>query len=237
VFPITEKDLHKPEVASLKKQFAKIYLLTGRGRGELDPNNVDLIKILHYKESFFISGLHFWRASIRNNKYLPPYKHHEFSDPVYLYLVNTFLPPSLSVDASATITFGADGNSQKFLGTGWSRAEESFTWTDGHSAEIRFDVNPGTSPLRLIAHLNPLRYGRITRQKVRVSINGRFCCDWNVATKKDYSCDIPTNLTDNVKDFRIRFDLPNAARPLDLGISRDSRLLGVQFYSLTFNEI
>jgi len=52
--------------------------------------------------------------------------------------------------AELTINFSASGNSLSYLGGGWARAEENFTWAVGHESHLLLPLGPlrGSSPRR-----------------------------------------------------------------------------------------
>ena len=53
--------------------------------------------------------------------------------------------------------------------------------------------------------------------------------------KGDQILDIPNSLIEN-NLVKIRFEFPDAKSPKELGLSNDSRLLAVKFFSMTIIE-
>jgi 4-amino-4-deoxy-L-arabinose transferase-like glycosyltransferase len=87
-FPLrSESELNRPEITELAKKYDNVYFLT------YDPchhPDFTCVKNLRYTEGFFIAGSHAWTDSavkiIKNQyDYLLPFKHYEYSLPLYLY--------------------------------------------------------------------------------------------------------------------------------------------------------
>src|SRR5579862_9027513 len=74
----------------------------------------------------------------------------------------------MSAKAGLTINFGANGNSLGFLGGGWARAEDRFTWAVGQESHLLLPGGPEKCELVLTMDVIPfvhppdLRAQRIT---------------------------------------------------------------------------
>jgi len=124
------------------------------------------------------------------------------------------------------IDFGSSGV-QAFLGDGWSGPEPPYRWTDNSAAEILFALeNAGAASLEL--KMRPfLAPGRIDQQRVTVTLNGRPLANWILRDSNPltYSVSVPRDLL--TKKNVLRFELPDARSPKELGVSTDARRLGI----------
>ena len=127
----------------------------------------------------------------------------------------------------------ADGQSGvQLLGEGWSKAESWGTWSDEKIATLLVP-KPDRGAKKLILNLRALISPKHVNQVVRVLLDGksmgRFTLD-----KGEMNL-ITLDLASTQSSFyKIEFDLENPARPADLGMSKDQRLLGIGLVSLQF---
>ncbi|NQW57337.1 MAG: hypothetical protein HQ456_01375 [Polynucleobacter sp.] len=127
----------------------------------------------------------------------------------------------------------ADGQSGvQLLGEGWSKSESWGTWSDRKIATLLVP-KPDRGAKKLILNLRALISPKHTNQVVRVLLDGksmgRFTLD-----KGEMNL-ITLDLASTQSSFyKIEFDLENPARPADLGMSKDQRLLGIGLVSLRF---
>lgn len=126
------------------------------------------------------------------------------------------------------ISFGAGGDARLFQGSGWSFAEEGFTWTDGPRAELRLLL---ATPLRdatlvltvPIANTEP---GRLDRQRVVVSLNTAEIGTVVVPGAGHYTLAVPGRLWREGENV-LAFGLPDAWAPPTGG-----RRLGIALHSM-----
>lgn len=91
VFPVrAESELYRPEIVELRKKFDNVYFLSNKRYPKPD---FPCVRSLQYVEGFFIAGSHARTDSsvkIMKNRYeyLLPFKHYEYSIPIYLYRLN-----------------------------------------------------------------------------------------------------------------------------------------------------
>jgi hypothetical protein len=127
----------------------------------------------------------------------------------------------------------AKPESDQFFWYGWSAAEPSFRWTDGHEATLVFALtNPRDTILTLkagafVANGSP-------RQRVSVALNGQVLSNFEITDNSahEYTIELPAKIlrAQNV----LTFSLPDAASPQSLGLSKDPRKLGLALYWLRF---
>jgi hypothetical protein len=115
----------------------------------------------------------------------------------------------------------------KYLGYGWSVPETFSRWTDRGMALIAFRFeHPGPAVLRM--KLTPfLVTGKLDRQHLSVKLNNQPVGQLTLreTVLKEYSVALPANL---LRDQNIViFELPDAESPKNLGVSEDTRQLGI----------
>lgn len=129
---------------------------------------------------------------------------------------------ALAVDRP--VEFGTPA-ADRYLGSGWSRPEATFRWTEGPRAEIVFALQ-GVEQAELRLSLRPfLAPGRLDRQMVALRLNGVPVARWALERPEVRSLVLPPAAVrpENV----LVLELPDAASPARLGVSRDERELGV----------
>jgi len=72
----------------------------------------------------------------------------------------------------------------------------------------------------------------VPHQMVEVLANGQKIADWEVADMADFSARIPAEVTKKGGALNIELRVPNATSPKALGLTDDSRILGVRVYSV-----
>jgi len=135
-----------------------------------------------------------------------------------------------------SITFGKGGTAEPYQKKGWSGPEEGFTWTDGNSSELLMKIDKPKSDIIMTAALEPLTVpGKIGKQRVAININGKKAGEWSVNASGEYKLNIPQDYLKG-SGLNITFELPDAASPLELGVSKDSRKLGLAIKSINLSE-
>ena len=132
------------------------------------------------------------------------------------------------------IQFGMTGNGDSFMGVGWSACDALFCWSDGHLSRITLPVEASSEDLDLHIRLLPFVIKpKISRQRIRVSVNGLQLAEWTGTEKKsqDFTLRIPAgHVTGN--ELQISFEFPDATKPYLLNLGGDRRLLGAGLESL-----
>lgn len=144
----------------------------------------------------------------------------------------------LLLDASPgrRFDFWLGGSGLSYLAKGWSAPESWGTWSEGGGAMVAL---PAIDNLRMIViETNALVTPAYPEQKVRVLLNGIFAKEFALTVHAGNRVEIP--VTDKMRALlsaseilHLQFELPNAARPVDLGVGNDTRTLALGLVSIT----
>lgn len=135
------------------------------------------------------------------------------------------------------IRFGMTGNSDSYLGPGWSAALQlgEICWSEGNRAVLRIPTVPPAGDVELVARLIPyVQPGAVDRQRIAVSVNGQPVTNW-VGTRQEiqqFSATIPARMIAGTHT-ELSFDLPDAVSPRDIARGADPRVLGIALHRLT----
>lgn len=150
-------------------------------------------------------------------------------------------PPSAVAGAALKTRnwgFAKGEATQVLLAKGWSQPEERYTWTDGlvsvfHLGEVLAHPEPLAATLQAAAFLS----GDLQSQRVFVYAGGERIAELSVGGEiEDYQFIIPAKaMRDGLSALVL--EVPDAHRPLDVGVSKDSRRLGLRVQSLEIGEI
>lgn len=145
-------------------------------------------------------------------------------------------PPALEYGTS--IGFAKGGNSDAFKVSGWSTTEEKFTWSEGTVAVLKMATAPTNNPVVLKMTVAALiKEPELPAQPVEVSINGQKIADWQVGNTAELTAAIPPEISKMGGTLTITFNTPKATSPKALGLSADSRILGICCYRLELSKI
>jgi hypothetical protein len=129
-----------------------------------------------------------------------------------------------------TLDFKAGGNAAPYLGSGWAQREAWGTWSDGASATLRLSPVLGEkADLVLSVQAQALVVPRQPRQEVDVLVNGRQAGTWafenaNIVKRE---LRLPAAVIGDFETIEIAFVARNARSPAELGMSSDTRRLGI----------
>jgi hypothetical protein len=129
-----------------------------------------------------------------------------------------------------TVRFGAGGDSHRFKAAGWSHAEDSFSWTDGHRATLLMQVSPSRSRRQLQMRMSGhTKSDDLPFQPVDVFVNGEKLASWKVGPElATYEAIIPKRMVNAGGLLTIDLDIPRAISPIALGGPPDPRQLGLK---------
>jgi hypothetical protein len=151
------------------------------------------------------------------------------------FLRDAYAKPS---EVEVEIDFTQGGNSTDFVQKGWSGQEPTHTWTDGDQSLLRLPfTEPGASYVGEILAWPFTVPDRIPGQTVLVSIEDTLLTTFHVTPGQNLlEFQIPSALTMPGQAVVVMKFL-DAARPSDLMLSSDSRLVALAFRRLRLKRL
>jgi hypothetical protein len=128
----------------------------------------------------------------------------------------------------------ASHDSDKFLWYGWSGPDRESRWTMGNEAAVIFAMDHPAGLLLRIRATPFLVAGRLTKQEVRIKLNGRLVDALILNEAKDYDLSVPLPAAALSQKNILSVTLPNASSPRSFGVGYDGRHLGIAVRSLIF---
>ena len=140
------------------------------------------------------------------------------------------LPADVSVNEP--FSFAKGGAGVEMLSAGWSQPEMWGVWSDSKLATL-FIPKPAQAPKKLLLELRAFVSQQIPVQDVSIFVDDQFVTEYKL--EKGEGNLLSINLPANANNFyKIAFELKTPARPVDLGVNKDKRLLGVGLVSAKF---
>ncbi|MFN2508704.1 MAG: hypothetical protein ABR589_08010 [Chthoniobacterales bacterium] len=134
------------------------------------------------------------------------------------------------------IRFGKGGGSEAYRLSGWSDTEKEFTWTTGQSATLLLTIPKVDHPLKLRMRLGGfIKAPELPFQPVEVLANDQKIGDWQVSSPKEFTALIPAEIA-NQGQLTLEIRMPKATSPQSVGVSEDSRVLGVNCFYLALTK-
>ena len=124
-----------------------------------------------------------------------------------------------------------------FLGAGWSGAEGMFRWTDGPRAELFLDA-PAHAGALLDLTIRPfLAPPGVSRQRVEVlaNVHRLGALELTAPEAATHTLLVPAGVLSG--PGVLRFVLPDAVRPAEKGLGRETRQLGIAVHSLRLRPL
>lgn len=116
-------------------------------------------------------------------------------------------------------------NASKYCASGFSYNEESFTWTDGLAAVMSFTI----SDKNLVLEYTCAPFNG--SQHIILYANDLQIADYILTAEGDKKVSIPPECLGSGA-LNLRFELPDARSPKELGMGEDSRTLGIAMKKL-----
>lgn len=136
------------------------------------------------------------------------------------------LPKDLSpFDVGTTLNFGPDA--RPYLWYGWSAPEISARWSDKGRAAVVFTLKSAGDRVLHIRMFPFLVAGKLEAQHVKIELNGQAVQTLTLVEQEPrvYTITVPGAV---LRDRNVlTFELPDADSPISLGVSNDTRLLGI----------
>ena len=137
------------------------------------------------------------------------------------------------VEPLVDIDFREGGNSEAFLGTGWSFPETSHRWTVGVQSGVMLRTLPTDRDCYLTILLWPFTVGGlITQQRLEVMVNQSEVGRFEVTHQSFVRCLVPCGLLKGQALVEIGFGHPDAASEVQLKVGGDPRQLALAFKRL-----
>lgn len=135
------------------------------------------------------------------------------------------------------LDFTVGGNAQPLKVSGWSKAENGFTWSQGTAAIIAARVRPTDSPITMkLKAAGMIKEPELPFQPVEVYINNEKVADLQIGHTNEFSVAIPQGFTKAGGLLTVTFRTPKAASPKSLGQNEDDRVLGIRLFNLEFGQ-
>jgi hypothetical protein len=117
---------------------------------------------------------------------------------------------------------------------GWGTPEDIGVWTTASVAELAFRIPPTTSDfIDLVFNVRAYVPHSIPRQRVRLSVDGETVAEWNfITTVPELRYLRLHRPAEASRTLRLRFDLPDAVSPAQLGFSTDWRFIALSLADL-----
>ena len=129
--------------------------------------------------------------------------------------------------------YANDNTAKPYIIKGFSQAEENFTWTDGHEAQMAFRLQPDLAGKDLICRFEHNTYAG--KQRVTVKVNGTAVLGYESTGSQQKEFLIPATLIKNGV-LVLTFILPDAVSPNTREESEDTRELAIAMQSLSISE-
>ena len=133
------------------------------------------------------------------------------------------------------LLFGPQTSPGLVLDEGWSFGEDWGRWTEATEASLSFRLaETPTVPLAVAMKVRAFALDSLPPRRVRVVIDGTEVADWPFTTDaaEVRTFAIPPSAISPSGTVTVHFEMPDARRPVDLGVSSDTRLLGLGAASL-----
>ena len=132
------------------------------------------------------------------------------------------------VDREAVVEFGTGGNSDQFVGSGWSFPEPTLRWMVGTESDLVLPqpLLSNDDHLLLISLIPCLHKKVLVRQRLRIELNGEPLLSMELDCARTVGVELPARLLGATPDV-IRFFHPDAASPDSLAGNGDERQLAL----------
>jgi hypothetical protein len=147
-----------------------------------------------------------------------------------------FYISELSTGTEAAVDLGGVG--LKFLGSGWSHAEQGGVWSDGADSLLEAKIAPSTRKLKMILTLQGFASIAGKPQSVVLTVNDLPTANWIVKEEASstYEFFVPTALAAKGGEITVRIKIEHPTSPAEKHQSSDSRKLGIFLSKLQLQE-
>ncbi|WP_428491570.1 hypothetical protein [Rhodopila sp.] len=132
----------------------------------------------------------------------------------------------MAVECDLTISFAATGNSLAYLGGGWARAEDTFTWCVGAESHLVFPRLAEADEYVLMLDVVPFVHApELPGQRLIVSVDDNVVGSSEISRPTLLGYRIPASLTRRADRMVVTLQHPDAACPQDFFDIADDRSL------------
>jgi hypothetical protein len=144
----------------------------------------------------------------------------------------------MAVACDLTISFAAAGNSLAYLGGGWARSEDDFTWGVGAESHLMFPRLAPADDYVLTLDVVPFVHPpELPSQRLIVSVNDTVVGSTDIARPTLLGYRFPASLLRRSDRMVVTLQHPDAARPLDFSGSADDRPLAFALFQAKLYRI
>ncbi len=145
-------------------------------------------------------------------------------------------------DIGDELLFAQGKGAEKYMASGWSSPEQSFTWTDGKDAYLNMFVkNAQDKKLRLAVSGHAVYGPKDSNQKVTVYVNDKELSIWEVGKERGtYAVNLPESVVQNgALQIRLHINKPTKVGqdPRDLGMAVDMLKISQLFAAKTKTKV
>jgi hypothetical protein len=132
----------------------------------------------------------------------------------------------MAVECDLTISFATTGNSRAFLGGGWARSEDSFTWCIGAESHLLLPRLELADEYVLTLDVSPFIHApELTSQRLIVSVNDTVVGSTELSRPSLLGYRIPSGVARRADRMVVTLQTPDASQPVDFADSADDRHL------------
>lgn len=149
----------------------------------------------------------------------------------------TVSPTAPDYSLGDQLTFTDTGNATPHLKEGWSPPEPHGTWSLGPFANFALTLaEKPAGDLLLEVSGEPFIHSGLTEQRIRVHCGHTMVAVWNARKANGFAAIL---FEHTIADRRVdlRFELPDAVSPAEMGTAQDARRLGFSFYTLRLSSL
>ena len=136
--------------------------------------------------------------------------------------------------AAQRILFQKGGNSDGYVLSGWVAAESHGRWTDGPESRLTIDGLRAGVAHNVTIYLQPfVSPPRLTHQDLRISVSGQLCLDIRLTEAGKVEFTVPGEAVNGDGSATMVFECLTATSPSALGLSSDTRRIGVSVWEIS----
>jgi hypothetical protein len=144
----------------------------------------------------------------------------------------------MAVQCDLTISFASAGNSLAFLGGGWARSEDEFTWGIGAESHLMLSRLEAADEYVLTLDVVPFVHApELPSQRLIVSVNDTVVGSTDISRPTLLGYRIPASVGRRADRMVITLQHPDAARPSDFSDIADDRPLAFALFEAKLYRI